>query len=144
MQENKKRIPVGPGLLTGDLNDLDSVRLAGTKCRDCGEVTFGTYATCSACASEHVEAIPLSREGTLWTYTVIYHCPPGQYRGPKDPFIPFGEGLVELPEGVRVLSVLDCDIHKIKIGMKLKFVPYPLYVNEAGEEVIAWKFKAVE
>ena len=144
MQEKKKRVPVGHGLLTGDLDELSSVHLAGTRCLDCGEVTFGTYATCSACASEHVESIPLSQQGVLWTYTVVYHCPPGQYRGPKDPFIPFGEGLVELPEGVRVLSVLDCDIDKIKIGMPLKFDPYPLYENEDGEEVIAWKFKAEE
>lgn len=144
MQDNRRRVPVGPGLLTGDLNDLGSVRLAGTKCRDCGEVSFGTYSTCSACASEEVEPVALSPEGTLWTYTVVYHCPPGQYRGPKDPFIPFGEGLVELPEGVRVLSVLDCDIDKIRIGMKLRFAPYPLYINKEGDEVIAWKFKAVE
>ena len=144
MQESRKRVPVGPGLLVGNLDDLDSVHLAGTKCKDCGEVTFGTYETCSACASENVEHVPLSREGTLWTYTIVYHCPPGQYRGPKDPFIPFGEGLVELPDGVRVLSVLDCDIDKIQIGMKLKFDPYPLYVNEDGEEVVAWKFKAAE
>lgn len=144
MQETIKRVPVGLGLLVGDLNDLDSVRLAGTKCMDCGEVTFGVYSTCSACASEHVEIIPLGLEGTLWTYTIIYHCPPGQYRGPKDPFIPFGEGLVELPDGVRVLSVLDCDVDKIKIGMKIRFVPYPLYTNEDGSEVIAWKFKVME
>lgn len=144
MQEIKKRVPVGPGLLVGDLEDLPSVRLAGTRCRDCGEVSFGTYASCSACASEQVEPIALGQEGTLWTYTIVYHCPPGQYRGPKDPFVPFGEGLIELPEGVRVLSVLDCEIDEIKIGMKVRFVPYPLYLDEDGNEVIAWKFKAME
>lgn len=140
----KMRIPVGHGLLTEPMDDLNEVRLVGTKCRDCGEVTFGTFQSCAACASENVEQIPLSEEGTLWSYTIINHCPPGQYRGAKDPFIPFGEGLVEVPEGVRVVSVLDCDPKKLRIGMKLKFVAYPLYVNDDGAEVIAWKFKAVE
>lgn len=138
----KPRVPVGNGLLTGDLNDLNSVRLLGTKCVECGEVTFGKYETCGNCASEAVTHIPLSDRGTLWTYTIINHYPPGQYRGAKDPFVPFGEGLVELPDGVRVLSVLDCELEKIRIGMKLRFVAYPLYVNDNGEEVIAWKFKA--
>lgn len=142
--EMKSRVPVGPGLLTGDLNNLESVRLLGTKCAECGEVTFSKYETCGNCASEEVTHVPLSDEGFLWTYTIINHCPPGQYRGAKDPFIPFGEGLVELPDGVRVLSVIDCDLEKIHIGMKLKFVAYVLYENEEGEEVVAWKFKAVE
>lgn len=140
--EMKHRVPVGNGLLTGDLNDLNNVRLLGTKCAECGEVTFGKYETCGNCASEAVTHIPLSDRGTLWTYTIINHCPPGQYRGAKDPFVPFGEGLVELSDGVRVLSVLDCELEQIKIGMKLRFVAYPLYVNDNGEEVIAWKFKA--
>ena len=138
------RIPVGPGLLKGNLDKLSTVHLAGTRCRECGEVMFGTYSTCAHCASDQVDPIALSDEGTLWTYTKIYHLPPGQYRGPRNPFEPFGEGLVELPEGVRVISVLDCDIDKIQIGMKLKFAPYVLYENENEDEVVAWKFKAVE
>ena len=61
----------------------------------------------------------------------------------KDPFVPFVEGLVELPDGVRVLSIIDCEIDKVKIGMKLELVCYELYKNEQGQPVIAWKFKAV-
>jgi|Cm827metagenome_2_1110796.scaffolds.fasta_scaffold01721_3 uncharacterized OB-fold protein len=140
--ESKKRVAVGEGLLTGPLEQFEEVRLVGTRCHDCGEVMFGTYHSCANCASEEVEQIPLSREGTLWSYTIINHCPPEPYKGPKNPFIPFGEGLVEVPEGVRVVSILDCPLEDIKIGMKLELEPYVLYENEAGEEVVAWKFKA--
>ena len=136
-------VPVGDGLLTAPLYPLEDVRLLGTRCKKCKEVMFGTYASCANCASEEVESVPLSKFGTLWTYTVIYHCPPGSYRGSKDPFVPFVEGLVELPDGVRVLSVIDCEIDKVKIGMKLELVCYELYENEKGQSVVAWKFKAV-
>lgn len=141
--EKTERIPVGKGLLTEPLDQLEQVRLVGTHCRDCGEVMFGTYHSCANCASENVEQIPLSKRGTLWSYTVINHCPPAPYKGPTDPFIPFGEGLVELPEGVRVVSVLDCDLKRIHIGMELELVTYPLFVDDDGKEVIAWKFKEI-
>lgn len=139
----KNAVPVGEGLLTTPLYPLEDVRLLGTRCKKCNEVMFGKLPSCANCASEDVETIPLSKTGTLWTYTIIYHCPPGHYRGPKDPFVPFVEGLVELPDGVRVLSVIDCDIDKVQIGMKLELVCYELYKNEEGKPVIAWKFKAV-
>lgn len=139
----KNAVPVEEGLLTSPLYPLENVRLLGTHCKSCGEVMFGRYPACANCAGENLEEIPLGRRGKLWTYTIIYNCPPGPYKGPKDPFVPFAEGLVELPEGVRVLSVLDCDINKVKIGMELELVCYELFTNEEGKPVIAWKFKAV-
>ncbi len=89
-----------------------------------------------------MEAIPLSQRGTLWSYTVIRHQPPVGYKGP-DPFVPYGLGLVELPEGIRILSPIDCDLTKIKIGMDLKSEVYKLYQNEEGNEVMAVRFKPV-
>jgi hypothetical protein len=74
---------------------------------------------------------------------VIRNRPPGDYRGP-DPFVPFGEGLVEMPEGIRVLSPLAGDVDKLAIGMKMKFEAYKLYQNADGADVIAFMFVAVQ
>jgi uncharacterized OB-fold protein len=90
----------------------------------------------------NLEEIPLSRRGKLWTYTVIRHKPPGDYRGP-DPFVPFGLGLVEIPEGIRVLSPIYCQLEKIKIGMDLEMEVYPLYTDENQNEVMAFRFRPV-
>lgn len=139
---NDNAIPVGEGLLTTPLYPIENVRINGSRCKICGEVMLGRYDSCASCAGESMEQIPLSNRGEVWTYTVIRHQPPGQYRGPTDPFIPFAEGLVELPEGIRVLSVLDCDIEKVHIGMKVELVIYELYKNEQGQSVLAFKFKA--
>jgi hypothetical protein len=84
----------------------------------------------------------LSKKGKLWTYTVIRHKPPGDYKGPA-PFVPFGLGLVELPEGIRVLSPIQADPEKIKVGMELELEVHPLYTDEDKNEVMAFRFRPV-
>jgi uncharacterized OB-fold protein len=89
-----------------------------------------------------MEEISLGRKGNLWTYTVIRHRPPGDYKGP-DPFVPFGLGLVELPEGIRVLSPIHCDLKKINVGMDLELEIYSLFTDENNNEVMAFRFRPV-
>jgi uncharacterized OB-fold protein len=79
----------------------------------------------------------------LWTYTVIRNRPPGDYRGPE-PFKPYGVGLVELPDGIRVLSPLGGDVNRFTIGAEMVFEPYCLYRNAEGAEVIAFRFVPAE
>lgn len=142
-ESQPKQIPFNENLLTTPLSPPEQVRLRGSKCPACGEVTFGKVSTCPNCAGENMDEITLSRRGKLWTYTVIRHRPPGNYKGP-DPFVPFGLGLVELPEGVRILSPLTgCDINNLKIGMELELVVDKLYEDTDGNEVMAFKFKPI-
>ena len=131
-----KRIPIREKLLSTPLSPLEDVRLLGSKCKECGEVGLGEVSSCQNCAGEDLRVIPLSQKGKLWTYTVIRNRPPGDFKGE----VPMGEGLVELPEGIRVKSPLGGDIEELAIGMDLKFTAYPLYENENGDEVIAFRF----
>jgi uncharacterized OB-fold protein len=135
-ETERKKIPIREGLLSTPLSPLEDVRLLGSKCKDCGEVGLGAVTSCQNCAGENLEVIPLSQNGKLWTYTVIRNRPPGDFKGK----VPMGEGLVELPEGIRVKSPLGGDVEKLEIGMNLKFIAYPLYENESGDEVIAFRF----
>lgn len=137
-----KQIPVKEGLLTSLLSQPERVRLVGSKCRDCGEVSLGRQVNCLNCSGENMEEIALSNKGKLWTYSIIRYRPPGDYKGPE-PFIPFGLGLVELPDGIRVLSPIECDIEKIKVGMDLVLKVYELYQDKDGNSVMAFKFKPV-
>lgn len=138
-----KRIPIKDGVLTAPLTDLNEVRLSGSRCRTCGEVALGKASSCQNCAGEDMESIPLGQYGKLWTYTVIRNRPPGDYKGP-DPYIPFGEGLVEMPEGIRVKTPLGVAPDKLEVGMELKFVAFPLYTNTDHNEVISFRFDPVE
>lgn len=135
------RVPIKDGLLSGPLSQLDRVRLAGCRCASCGETAFGRKVVCPNCGAAAVNEIALSDRGKLWSFTVIRHRPPGNYKGP-DPFAPFGLGLVELPDGIRVLSPLECEIGKLKIGLELQFKPYIRH-EEDGREVIDFTFKPV-
>ena len=139
----KNQVPIKEGLFSTPLSPPEKVTLVGSRCKDCGEIALGKRQTCSNCGGANPEEIPLSRRGKLWTYTVIRHRPPGDYKGP-DPFVPFGLGLVEIPEGIRVLSPLHCDLEKIRIGMELELNVYPLYTDENKNEVMAFQFRPVQ
>lgn len=116
--------PVRSGLLTGSLADLASVGLAGSRCRACGETTLGANALCPNCGSDDVFPIALSDQGHVWAYTVVRYRPPGDYKGPE-PFQPFAIGLVELPEGLRVVAPIGGDPEAVRIGMPVRFAPRP-------------------
>ena len=140
----EKYIGVKDDFFSKPLYPLENVRLLGSKCRDCGEVFLGKAAACQQCQSENMESITLSQNGTLYSYTVARNRPPGDYKGPDDPFQPFPVGLVELPEGIRILSLLDCDIDKVEVGMKLELSIQRLYDDEEGRTVLTYKFKPVK
>lgn len=136
-----QRVPIREGLLTGPLLQLESVRLAGCKCASCGEISLGSKTMCPNCGRDTVREVSLGNRGVLWSFTVVRHRPPGNYKGP-DPFVPFGLGLVELPDGLRVLSPVHCDIDKLKIGLELQFKPYVRQDGD-GREVVAFTFEPV-
>jgi len=75
--------------------------LLGSRCTNCGSTLFPRVDSCTYCASEDPEPVELSTEGTLWSWTAVTAPPPG-YEGE----VPFGIGIVELPEGVRVITRL--------------------------------------
>lgn len=136
-----QRVPIRDGLLAGPLSQLDRVRLAGCKCTSCGETSLGSKTICPNCGGDTVREVSLNNRGVLWSCTVVRHRPPGNYMGP-DPFVPFGLGLVELPDGLRVLSPVHCDIDKLKIGLELQFKPY-VRKDDDGREVVAFTFEPV-
>ena len=137
-----ERVPIREGLMAGPLSQLDGVRLAGCKCSNCGETSLGAKSICPNCGRDTVQEIALSNRGMLWSFTVVRHRPPGNYRGP-DPFVPFGLGLVELPEGLRVLSPIHCAIDRLKIGLELRFKPY-VRQDDDGREVVAFRFETIQ
>lgn len=133
------RTPILSGLLSSPLDDLDNVRLMGTRCGRCHEVSLGSKEVCPNCGAAEIDHVPLSRSGFLWSYTVARHKPPGDFRC-NGPFEPFGLGLVELPEGLRVYAPVECPIESLEIGMPLRFSPI-VWQDDSGE-VVSFRFTA--
>ncbi|MFC2032212.1 Zn-ribbon domain-containing OB-fold protein [Chloroflexota bacterium] len=140
-----EKVPIDETLLTTPLEPVEQVRLKGTKCRNCGEAYLGKRFGCENCGSDDMESVILGKRGKLWSFTTVDAPPPGNYKGgPKDPFTPFGVGLVELPEGCRILTVLtenNPEELKACIDKEVELVVEKLYENEEGNEVVTFKFK---
>ena len=134
--------PVREGLITGKEGDINDIQLLGSKCGKCDEVSIGTSSICMNCGSDQMRGMQLSSNGKLWSYTVIRHKPPGEYLGP-DPFEPFALGLVELPDGVRIMAPIDGEPGALAIGAKLELKPWILQSDD-GQAYRAFRFVAAE
>ncbi len=91
------------------LADAATGKLVVQRCTACGHFQFYPRALCTACAGE-TEWVDASGRGTLHTYTVIR-----QNRSPAFAALsPYVVGIVELDEGVRMMSnIVDCDIDEL-------------------------------
>jgi uncharacterized OB-fold protein len=91
-------------------------RLVVQRCTDCGVFQFYPRSLCTTCAGE-TEWVEASGRGTLHTYTIIR-----QNRSPAFADLsPYAVGIVELDEGVRMMSnIVDCDVDSLEIGMPLE------------------------
>jgi uncharacterized protein len=120
-------VPVHPGLLS----ESGEPRLLGSRCRTCGGHHFPRHETCAYCSSEDVEAVELSARGHLWAWTAVTSAPPG-YDGP----VPYGFGVVELPEGLRVITRLtEADPGRLTRGQPMHLVVTDLTTDDEGSTV---------
>jgi len=88
----------------------------------------------------------LPRRGTLWTWTTQEFLPKEPYAGgeTKETFRPFGVGLVQLGDEVRVEGRLTIsDPEKIRFGMELELVIIPFRTDPDGTEVLSYAFRPV-
>jgi uncharacterized OB-fold protein len=109
--------PIAPNLWT----DEAEPRLIGGRGAD-GRIRFPVP---EGDAGAAFEPVPLSRQGTLWSWTVQRFEPKRPpYAGPQ-PFEPFMLGYVELPGEVIVESLLvGIDAPRIGMALELTIVPF--------------------
>jgi uncharacterized OB-fold protein len=120
--------------------------LIGSKCPQCGTYVFPPRANnCPnpTCEGNELQEVPLSRRGTLWSYTENRYAPPPPYPAP-DPFKPFAVAAVELTdEGLIVLGkVIEGTLAAdLKVGIEMELTTTPLFTDDNGIEriVYAWK-----
>ena len=138
------QVPIAEGLFTWPSNDP---RLLGSRCSDCGVVTFPAQNSCAACSGVDTETIELERRGTLWTFTLqcfLPNRPP--YDGPETPetFQPFGVGYVELPDQTRVQTRIKTrDVNRLHVGMEMELV-VEKYIERDGKDVVSYFFTPVD
>jgi uncharacterized OB-fold protein len=142
MSDAAKKISVREGLWTVPPSSHEKPQLIGSRCPRCGEVFFPkkTSGICTHCQSRNLEEIKLSRRGKIYSFTVVMQRPPEYYKG----LVPYAEGFVDLPEGVRVETLFtDCNFGDLKVGMEVELVIRRLYEDEEGHEMLAFEFRPV-
>jgi uncharacterized OB-fold protein len=90
--------------------------------------------------------LPLPRRGTLVSWTTQGFPPSFDYMGDTTgaSFEPFGVGLVQLDDVVRVESRLtESDPEKLEFGMEVELRIVPYYVDGDGDEIITFAFAPV-
>ncbi len=138
------QLPAIDGWFTVD--DGGVAHLIAGKCTQCATYVFPPRENnCPnpACTGEDLEQVPLSRRGTLWSYTENRYPPPAPYPA-ADPFVPFAIAAVELAdEGLIILGkvvegTLAADL---KVGMEMELTTMPLYTDDDGfvRTVHAWR-----
>jgi uncharacterized OB-fold protein len=88
----------------------------------------------------------LPRRGTLVAWTTQGFVPKLPYAGTEtaDSFTPFGVGLVQLGDVVRVEARLtENDPAKLQFGMDVELAIVPFYIDGDGDEVMTFAFAPV-
>ncbi len=123
----------------------DKPQLIGSQCTNCKTYFFpkeSGYCRNPSCQSTEFEEVPLSREGTIWSFSEHYYQPPEPYIAPE-PFEPYSIAAVELAEekmvilGQMAAGVKHSDL---RAGMKVELVVEKAY-EEGDTDYTIWKWK---
>ena len=108
-------------------------KLMGTVCKKCGKKYFPPRMDCAQCLDSEVEWFEINSKGKLITHSTVNFGPSG-----FEEVQPYTLGIVEFPEGVRVLAKISkkIDPATIKAGMELRPVPQKL-----NEERLTYEFE---
>lgn len=143
--DDRTRAPAIEGWYSLDENEP---HLIGSRCATCGTHCFpprGRFCPNPACGETVLEQVPLSRTGTVWSYTNACYQPPEPYVS-ADPFQPFAIAAVEL-DGLRMIVlgqvVTGVGVEQLHIGMRMQVVLETLY-SDAHSRRLVWKWKPLE
>jgi uncharacterized OB-fold protein len=90
-------------------------RLLIQRCGGCGTLRFPWLPGCGRCGSPDWDTVGATGSGSVFSYVVMHHPPFPAF----DP--PFAVGLVELTEGVRIVSnVVGVPHDEVRIGMPVE------------------------
>jgi uncharacterized OB-fold protein len=105
--------------------------LVGGVCCACGARAFPLTPVCANCMSEKIDPEPMSRQGTLYSFTVVHV-------GPKTWDKPYAVGYVDLDNAVRVFSHLR---GPVVIGQTVELATAAIGKDADGTPVTTFVFE---
>ncbi len=132
-----KTRPIANGLFASD-GELPN--LLAARCRACDKLHFPSSPVCPYCGVDDCAETRVGPSGRLCLYTTVHGTPPG-YRGP----VPYGFGVVELAEGLRVITRLTAaPTEGLRPGLAMRLVIEPLFTDDDGTAVLSYAFRPEE
>ncbi len=119
MPEYTKPVP-SPDHVTGEFWAAAKRRkLLIQHCEDCGARQSLPQPCCRSCLSEKIRWLEASGRGTVYSYTTIHRPPSPRFEGD----VPYTLALVELEEGVRLLSnIIGIPPEDVRVDMPVEVV----------------------
>jgi uncharacterized OB-fold protein len=139
----RKAVPSIEGWFT----EGEKPHLIVTQCKQCRTFFFpkeSMYCRNPKCSSTKFEEVPLSRTGTIWSFTEHFYEPPEPFLSP-DPFVPYTIAAVELDNEKMVVlgQVADGVAHAdLTTGQEVELVVEKIYEIDDVDYTV-WKWKPV-
>ena len=127
---------------------IEPPALLGRHCTRCGTFAFpptAEWCPNPRCDSDELETVPLSRTGTVWSYTDAQYQPPAPYVAPTEPYEPFAIAAVELDaERLIVLGqVADgFGVGDLSVGTRVELVVEPLETSD-DTTTLVWRWRPI-
>ncbi|MEQ8689405.1 MAG: OB-fold domain-containing protein [Pseudomonadales bacterium] len=132
-----KRLPMEEGYMNLSPGADASVRLLGSYSA-AADVTFFPMRKRCPITGEPVATVELSAEGTLYSWSFIHMPKMGSMEVQAGGG--YGVGQVDLPEGVRVQTLIDGRPEDFEIGMRMRIEANVVATDESGTEYCGFKF----
>ncbi len=132
MSEYQKPLPTPTELTQPFWDGVREEKLLVQKCSGCGTLRHIPKPWCANCLSDDYTWSQLSGKGEVYSYTIMHRAPATSFQTE----IPYAVALVELEEGVRMISnLVGVPIEDVKIGMPVKVV-----YEHVNDEAALFKF----
>ena len=115
----------------------NGLELMGVRCNKCGKYFFPKKLVCPNCFDGELEEVPLSKSGILHSFAL-------SVMGPPDIEKPYVIGFIDLPENIKLFSILtECDPWDkvLKIGMEMEMVIEKIKQDQDGNDLLGYKFR---
>jgi uncharacterized OB-fold protein len=124
----------------------EGFQLIGSRCGHCGETVFPVQPLCPNCSHGEMVDVLLPRRGRVVAFTTQGFVPSFPYIGREtmQDWVPFGVGLVQLGDVVRVEGRLTVsDPAEIEPGMEVELTMVPVTTDGSGDELLIFAFEPV-
>ena len=133
--EYNKPLPELKGLNKEFYDHCKAHNLSFQRCLSCRTWRHVPRDMCDECGSDQWEWAKSSGKGKIFSWTVVHRALHPSFK--ED--IPYGVAIVEMDEGVRIVSqVVDCPTDEIRLGM-----PVTIVYDDVTPEVTLPKFRRI-